>query len=163
MDFDILGNIGDFVGGIAVVVTLAYLAIQIRQDTIQSRVNIATNQWDAMLHAYDPIYDGENGIVFRKGLLNYESLDTHERLLFHGLMARIVGVCEISLYQKKHGALEPELFEKHSRVLEGIISSPGGTEYWRNAAPVYGEDLQAHIESMLANPSAFVIQMRLDP
>ncbi len=163
MNFAILGNIGDFVGGIAVVVTLAYLAIQIRQNTVQSRVNIATNQWEAMLHAYDPIYQGDNGIVFRKGLLDYANLNPHERQLFQGLMARILGVFEISLYQKKRGALEPELFEKHSRVLEGIICSPGGTEYWRRAAPMYGEDLQAHVESILANPSAFLIQERLDP
>ena len=33
-----LGNIGDFVGGLAVVATLAYLAFQIRQNTATTRV-----------------------------------------------------------------------------------------------------------------------------
>lgn len=30
---DTLGNLGDFVGGIAVVITLIYLAVQVRQNT----------------------------------------------------------------------------------------------------------------------------------
>ena len=30
---DILGNVGDFIGGIAVVITLIYLAAQVRQNT----------------------------------------------------------------------------------------------------------------------------------
>ncbi len=32
-----LGNLGDFIGGIAVVVTLLYLAVQVRQNTTQLR------------------------------------------------------------------------------------------------------------------------------
>jgi hypothetical protein len=35
--FETLGNLGDFIGGIAVVVTLVYLAIQVRQNTIALR------------------------------------------------------------------------------------------------------------------------------
>ena len=37
-----LGNIGDFLGGIGVVVTLVYLAYQIRQNTDQIRQNTST-------------------------------------------------------------------------------------------------------------------------
>jgi hypothetical protein len=38
----LLGNFGEFVGAIAVVGTLGYLAVQIRQNTQQSRVNAAS-------------------------------------------------------------------------------------------------------------------------
>ena len=34
---ELLGNLGDFIGGIAVVVTLGYLAAQIRSQTIANR------------------------------------------------------------------------------------------------------------------------------
>lgn len=32
-----LGNLGDFIGGIAVVATLLYLAVQVRQNTVALR------------------------------------------------------------------------------------------------------------------------------
>jgi hypothetical protein len=37
LDLDALGNIGDFVGGIGVIVTLGFLVFQIRQNTAQLR------------------------------------------------------------------------------------------------------------------------------
>jgi len=37
LDLDALGNIGDFVGGIGVIITLAFLIFQIRQNTAQLR------------------------------------------------------------------------------------------------------------------------------
>ena len=33
MTFEAFGNVGDFIGGIGVVITLAYLALQIRQNS----------------------------------------------------------------------------------------------------------------------------------
>ena len=33
-----LGNLGDFIGGVAVLVTLIYLSIQIRQNTAQVKI-----------------------------------------------------------------------------------------------------------------------------
>ena len=37
--FEDLGNLGDFVGGIGVMITLAYLAVQIRRNTRALRSN----------------------------------------------------------------------------------------------------------------------------
>lgn len=44
---DALGNIGDFVGGIGVIVTLAYLAVQIRHNTRVARA-ATLQQWVTM-------------------------------------------------------------------------------------------------------------------
>ena len=45
MDLEALGNLGDFIGGLAVIVTFLYLAAQIRQNTesvrAASRLEIA--------------------------------------------------------------------------------------------------------------------------
>lgn len=40
MSLEDLGNLGDFIGSIAVIVTLIYLAIQIRQNTATTKVQI---------------------------------------------------------------------------------------------------------------------------
>jgi len=62
-----LGAIGDLVGGIAVVVTLIYLAIQIRQNTKVNASLIRQNFYDAtqqqMLHAVES--PGFNELIHR--------------------------------------------------------------------------------------------------
>ena len=45
MDLDALGNLGDFIGGIAVIVTLVYLANQIRQTPRRSARHGYTLSW----------------------------------------------------------------------------------------------------------------------
>jgi len=46
-----LGNIGDFVGGIGVVVTLLYLAVQIRASRLQALTEDTTNALDRWLNS----------------------------------------------------------------------------------------------------------------
>jgi hypothetical protein len=48
MDLEALGNLGDFLGGIGVVITLLYLAIQIRQNTRQMRMDAAAARTTAL-------------------------------------------------------------------------------------------------------------------
>jgi hypothetical protein len=54
-----LGNLGDFLGGIGVIITLIYLATQIRQNTNQLRQNADL----ARLAALDAT--GQQGMAFR--------------------------------------------------------------------------------------------------
>ena len=64
-----LGNIGDFVGGIAVILTLIYLAVQIRDNTRSTR--LAAMQ-STMLSAQNigklPAQDRDLARVVRVGL-----------------------------------------------------------------------------------------------
>ncbi len=52
-----LGAVGDFIGGVAVVITLIYLALQIKQNTNVNASLIRQNFYDAtqrmMLHAVE--------------------------------------------------------------------------------------------------------------
>ena len=48
MSFEALGNLGDYVGGIAVILSLAYLALQIRQNTRMLRASpLASSRSDS--------------------------------------------------------------------------------------------------------------------
>ena len=83
MNFESLGNIGDFVGGIGVIVTLAYLALQIRQntaatkaDSYQSVIALAS-EWSR-----DLSLDAEICDVLDRGARDLGSLDHIERIRF---------------------------------------------------------------------------------
>ena len=53
-----LGSIGEFIGSIVLIVTLAYLAIQVRQNTAQQKreetISIQRGQNDVIAHMMDP-------------------------------------------------------------------------------------------------------------
>ena len=160
MNLDALGNIGDLVGGIAVVVTLIYLAAQIRQNTTQVRLNTASSQYDGILYAFDPIFEGSNAEILRRGMSGDE-LSEQEQFVWGMLMLRILGQFEMSLYQHSRGALEDSHFEMHSRLLGAIIDAPGSRSWWQElGGETFSADFEAHVDRLIANPSAYARRIR---
>ena len=85
-----LGNLGDFIGGIGVIVTVIYLAVQVRRNTqsnltssYQSIVT-AISDWTTTVAS-----DKELTRVIRIGMADLNSLDGDEQAQFNLL---IVGV-----------------------------------------------------------------------
>ena len=91
MDIMELGALGDLVGGVAVLVTLVYLAIQLRQNT-------AAIQTASYAQAAEPLYalveqisrDGEFAEIIGKGLGSPETLTEIEALRFQGWAAMLL-------------------------------------------------------------------------
>lgn len=49
---ELLGNYGEFVGAIAIVITLVYLAVQLRQNTLMMRASIRQARSDSSVQLY---------------------------------------------------------------------------------------------------------------
>ena len=150
-----LGNLGDFIGGLGVVITLLYLAIQIRRNTEQTRLNTAGDSWSGILEAFEPVYYGENTAIFQRGLAADSDLPAAEFLTFSFLMTRMLGQFELSLYQGRHGALDEELLEMHSRLVQTIVTSPGGRLWWERAGQhLFGNAFVTHVAGILESPDS---------
>lgn len=75
----LLGNYGEFIGAIAIVVTLIYLAVQLRQNTAIAMIN-GTEDAGAMLFYWAELV-AENPQVWVKGLSG-EDLSAEESAVF---------------------------------------------------------------------------------
>ena len=78
-----LGNLGDFIGGIAVVATLLYLAVQIRQNTRLLKANALASASAAKV-SFNHLLgsDPDAARVFQVGLEDFSSLTDDERRQF---------------------------------------------------------------------------------
>ena len=83
-----LGNLGDFIGGIAVLVTLVYLAIQIRQNTAQVKIGSEIARTDTYARSVESfsnfrgllISDSEMADIYLRGCRDIGSLNRVEGL-----------------------------------------------------------------------------------
>jgi hypothetical protein len=154
-----LGDLGDFIGGIGVIVTLIYLAIQIRRNTEQTRLNTAGESWSGILAAFEPAYYGDNIESFQRGLAGELDPSGADYLTFAMLMVRTMGQFEMSLYQARQGALDDELLAMHSRLAQTLITTPGGRRWWDGAgSALFGRDFVGHIEAILASPDDGILR-----
>lgn len=86
MNWEAIGAIGELVGALGVILTLAYLAIQIRQNT---KSTDKQNRRDAMEFVYTSsrpmIDDSELAEIYLRGMDDFHSLTDVEKLRFHYL------------------------------------------------------------------------------
>ena len=69
MDLTQLANLGEFIGGVAVLVTLIYLAVQVRQNTLSNRVSTLLEMSEASASLNDMLAsDGELSRIFETGM-----------------------------------------------------------------------------------------------
>ncbi len=143
MDLDALGNIGDFVGGVAVIATLFYLAVQIRQNTRQVTQSVelaraatikgATTIGPTLLGiAQDP----ELARILYAGLADYSALAGEERMRFTMVLGALVSpMAQHTLEIDALGFDGDRRFADQTVALGNFLLTPGGREWWtRNSA-----------------------------
>ena len=81
MDLQTLAQIGEFLGGLSVLLTLIYLAIQIRSNTKAVRSAGAQQTHDSMVELYSQLAgDAQLNRAFRVGTQDLEALTEMPRI-----------------------------------------------------------------------------------
>ncbi len=104
MTLEDLGNLGEIVAAIGVVVSLIYLGRQIRQNTAHLSQNTQSVQLSALEATVESgnrvrellIVNPELSELYTKGLEGYSQLDRTERLRFGMLLTNLFGAVQAS-------------------------------------------------------------------
>ena len=119
----LLGNYGEFVGAIAVVVTLGYLAVQIRDNTkamqADSRYAVGQITLDLCLALSN---DGEFANIWRRGLEDPTTLDSDERFRWNYHAYAVWDSYEINFTQWQRGVLSDGDWDKWRRAIKNYLT-----------------------------------------
>ncbi|NIP16036.1 MAG: hypothetical protein GWM88_15410 [Pseudomonadales bacterium] len=132
MSISELGSLGEFVGSLAVLATLIYLAMQIRQNTHTTRavshhaITDALNQLNLTLAR-----DEAAARLWMTGLRDRASLNDLERERFDALLRAYLHVCDTMYYQAQLGAGDHGLWKAEERYLGLTMLSDGGREWFQ--------------------------------
>jgi hypothetical protein len=126
-----LGNIGDFAGGIGVIVTLAYLAVQIRHNTRAARA-ATLQQWVTMTATVNIALSqsGEFARIYRAGCEDSKHLEPQERTQFNTYCLQVFNAFESLFFQAQQGAVEQAFFESKVQTMRATLTPPGVRSWW---------------------------------
>ena len=130
MDWDAIGAIGELIGAAAVVVTLAYLARQIRQNSLAMKV--AAKQ--EMTKQYGEFAD----------LLN-----EREAYKYFLLMNKATWYFSSMFYQYKVHELSDQEWSQSQRVIDRYCAMPGFRSYWNENREYWSEDFTEYIDEVV--------------
>ena len=154
MSLDDLGNLGEFIASIAVIISLIYLAVQLRRNTQQlassekslqrNESTTAHEQWSAFRHLM--INNTAAAEVWLRGQKDLDSLSELEYLQFTNLAIDQFFI--ISNMRERHlaGVSDPALWERNIAAGRRFLDSPGGKKWWEAHKSTFVDELVREIE-----------------
>ena len=146
-----LGNIGDFVGGVGVVVTLIYLAMQIRQNTRTVRLSSIQQVMGSSVSINEMASSGPVPAILAK-LENEERLTDEEyaQFLLH-IWAMLTHQWQV-FHQYRHGMIDKDVFESYTVRLQLAMATPFSRSLWHSRLRSgFTNDFQDYVDKQLAD------------
>ena len=133
MNWDAIGAMAEILGAIGVIVTLAYLAVQIRQNSNQLRGTAITAVFEYQRSLTELLSaDPELYKIALRGNEDLGSLDAFEQQRFAIWALQETGMWELCHSLLRQGALDEDFYRGKERYWLQLHSSPGRREWWCN-------------------------------
>jgi hypothetical protein len=155
MTLEQLSQIGEFLGGLSVLLTLVYLAVQIRGNTRAVRSAGAQQTHDSMIQLYRQLAgDAELNRIFRVGTLDIDSLTEGETGVFVAEWSATLYIIQNWLYQRNSGVLDEELVMTWLAGVSTNFHENGFKTYWYGRKFMYSKVMQEWVDDMISRPPA---------
>ena len=149
MNWEAIGAVGEVLGAFGVIVTLGYLAVQIRHNTrsvrAASRLEIASGWRAHNKQMLDPAVSR----VYQQGLHTFPDMPYDERSIFATLMGdhSVFFQGAFALYEE--GQLDRQTYEDYMTWFACQLATPGGNAYWKEMSPFLVKGAAAAVNERL--------------
>jgi hypothetical protein len=147
MNWEMISAIGQMLGAIAVVVSLVYLAIQIRSQKQESRnavINSLTTQFNDFMRSQ--VESADLCVLWLRGLQSFDELDAPSKLRFSSHIGRQLRTADSLYLHFLEGTLDPRLWRGFDRTIADIAVYPGFQKWWPTRKHWYSDEFCALID-----------------
>ena len=152
-----LGDLANLIAAIGVVVSLFYLAVQIRQNSRQIKENTKAIRAAAVNNGLQLIASNRIAVstdegtadVWRRGLEDPESLNATERLRFRMIFSNVMDALFNTYSQTLATSFSPETWQAHVGSVRRILNTKGGEWFWHGYEQEYRNDFRAEIARIM--------------
>jgi hypothetical protein len=150
VDLDSLAKLGEFVGGFFVVVSLVYLAHQVRQNTRSLRTENYARVLDRMSTVQSRLsVDAELNRIVTVGAEDPDRLTRSERVRFSWALYELFGAAEFMYLQAQDQALPEAVWQRWEASLVWWLSHPGMRMWWAAKPAVMASNFEAFVQELL--------------
>jgi len=152
IDLQYLANLGEVIGAVVVILSLIYLAIQVRQNTQAQRTENYSRALDRVAAMQSMLsQDGEMSLIFSKAVLDSSKLTPQERVRFTWSMYEAFGAFEFMFHASRTNAIPAEVWTRWSSGVAWWLSFPGVQAWWQGLPFPFTDSFTTFVESLLEN------------
>ena len=148
MNWEAIGAVAEMLAASGVVISLFYLAIQIRVQNKETRLAAMHEISTAFREAYTAFNDGEIADIFVRGNSNFESLTDTEKVRLFATMNPLLKVLEEAFWQHKQGRLDEELWYPLTRQYSFFLSAGSVENVWAQRRVHFNENFQEFVDGL---------------
>ena len=138
MNWNAVSAVSDLIAAFAVVVSLIYLAIQVRsgardlRESNRDSVFHSVKEWNFVVMS-----DESLAWIFQEGCRNLDSLSDKERARYLHIMYSFFKVFESIYIQLLEGSVAKDVWEYNCYILYQYAVQPGAQNYWKSRQKVF--------------------------
>ena len=150
MNWESFGLIEGIISSLGVVLSLVYLATQIRAQNRESRISSIHDINESFRNAISSFQDPVLADLFARAKDDFESLTETERLQFISMMQGVLRVWEDAFHQHKEKRLPEHIWKAMVIQFSGYLSLTGVQKVWALRKKAYSKDFRLFVDSTRA-------------
>lgn len=154
MSLSVLASLGSFVSGFAVLISLVYLALQVRQTERNQQISIRHSRASRIVELHVALADPAVTAAWLHGSASPQELTQIELSQFINLCRALFFHFEDSFYQREEGLLNDAAFETVVAGVRFSARSPGWRAAWKLARSNFGGRFLDFMDGLVAKASA---------
>jgi hypothetical protein len=144
--------IGEIFASIAVLITLIFLVVQMRQNTLATRRANVSHTWDRNSEALVALLDEGVSEIFIKGLKSLDSLSEVQRYRFDVAFYNWLSAVEQAFLDSREGMHLSDQLVAFENSVPGFLGTPGGKVWWEERQIWFSRAFRADVERLCAQP-----------
>ena len=150
MSLSDLASLGSFVSGLAVLASLIYLTLQIRQAERYQRAIVQQGRAARLSDSQHSLANSANADVFQRGLNGDDDLTLTQLRQYQHLFNAAVVNGEDTFLQHEAGLISDDVFEGFSTLMRTVCAQVGWRVMWRRTRSTRGNGYRKFLDHMVA-------------
>ncbi len=145
------GALGELIGGAAIIVSLVYVGLQIKQSTQATRASAShafTAQYSDLLLQ---LTRADLRDIWWRGVRGLHNLQGSETTAFMAFLAAAMRFWESFFLQTRDGTFDSRIFDAWRAQLVDLFSNEGVREYWAISGHQYTAEFVEFIDELIAS------------
>lgn len=146
-----LADLGELLGGVAVIASLVYLALEIRQNTRSVRGATLHGNTDLWTALFVQLAQPDTAKAYVAGMAGEPEMRPLFFTQFFLICRAMFIAFENQYYQKRQGILDPATYAAYERSIRTqFLAFPGFRIWWELSRSVFSPAFVQHVDEMIA-------------
>ncbi len=153
MTWETAGVIAEIVAAISVLVSLWYVAIQLKQNTDLERAELEVQLGLTWADLHDNMIQNPSlARAYDLATDNWNEMSDEDVRAYLWFVAKSFHILEGMFRQHQRGLLTDDVWAPYERFIYGVLQIEAVLGWWQSDGSLTSRDFQTHVDNLLRNP-----------